>query len=208
MIGEKYGKLTVLKEFGRNKYGVMQYLCQCDCGGTKVTLKQRLKCGDTKTCGCKKHSESKTLIYGVWVGIKKRCLSGQKRNAHRYKDRGIGLCLEWQDFLTFKDWAVKNGYEEGLQIDRIDNNKGYSPENCRFVHPKTNSQNQERCKYWIINGIQYNSSQDAAEGEKVSKVTIQRWCKGYFSKLRNRYYMPKKNCYTIDKYKGENKCKQ
>jgi hypothetical protein len=84
--------------------------------------------------------------------MKKRCTSSNDRH-HRYYDRGIYVCDEWQDdFLSFANWALENGYKDSLSLDRIDNDKGYSPENCRWATPKDQSNNMSRNRYLTLNG--------------------------------------------------------
>ena len=87
------------------------------------------------------HGQSKTKLYGVWEGIKRRCLNKNDKYYFNYGGRGIDICNEWIKFSPFMKWSLLNGYKEGLQIDRIDNNKGYYPNNCRFVIRKINQNN-------------------------------------------------------------------
>ena len=84
-----------------------------------------------------------TRLYGRWANIKDRCHNPKCKDYKKYGGRGINVCDEWRNnFKKFAEWAIENGYRDGLQLDRIDNNKGYSPENCRFVDGKTNSNNR------------------------------------------------------------------
>ena len=90
-------------------------------------------------------------IYSVWEGMNQRCYNKNNRQYHRYGGRGITICDEWKnDSRAFIEWAYANGYDDkapqkACEIDRIDNDKGYSPENCRWVDNKTNSRNMSRC---------------------------------------------------------------
>ena len=94
-----------------------------------------------------KHGWHKKKLYKVWSHIKLRCNYKKMHNYHYYGGRGISVCEDWtESFIKFKDWALKNGYREGLQIDRIDNNGNYEPLNCRFVEPKINSRNRRNNK--------------------------------------------------------------
>ena len=82
-------------------------------------------------------------IKSIYRAMKNRCVNPKRHNYHRYGGRGIKVCKEWLDNIeSFVDWSVKNGYKEGLQLDRIDNDGDYTPENCRWVTPKKNANNR------------------------------------------------------------------
>ena len=82
-------------------------------------------------------------LHEVWSSMKKRCYNKTAINYKRYGGCGITVCIEWKDnVLNFYNWALNNGWEKGLQLDRIDNSKGYSPDNCRFVTAKENANNR------------------------------------------------------------------
>ena len=116
--------------------------------------------GTTKSCGCLKaegnnlkHGKCYTRINKIYRQMKRRCYS---KNNPRYKDyggRGITICEEWQkSFESFYDWSMNNGYSDDLTIDRIDNNRGYSPENCRWTDRKTQVRNTRRNIYLTVDG--------------------------------------------------------
>lgn len=90
----------------------------------------------------KKHGLSGTRLYRIWCGMRQRCYDQNSPNYKNYGGRGITVCDEWQEFEPFAAWALMHGYSIDLQIDRIDNDKGYSPENCRFVTPLENNHNR------------------------------------------------------------------
>lgn len=95
-----------------------------------------------------KHGESKTRLFKIWDNMIQRCTN---KNYQRYKDyggRGIEVCKEWKEYTTFRDWAKSHGYSDSLTIDRIDNSKGYNPENCRWVSYREQNNNQ-RTNYLI-----------------------------------------------------------
>lgn len=154
MIGKKFGKLTVL-EFSHRKGSHNYYICECECGNKKAIDIYNIKKGLTKSCGCisrqKRGSIIDKRIYSVLEGMRQRCNNPNSDMYHRYGGRGIKICDEWQkDSRAFIKWAYENGYDENAprrmcQIDRIDNNKGYSPENCRWVTNKQNSRNMGKC---------------------------------------------------------------
>jgi len=92
----------------------------------------------------KTHGESKTKLYIVWHDMLTRCTSSKSSSFKNYGGRGIFVCNEWGNYLVFKDWALKNGYRKDLQIDRIDNDGNYTPENCRFVTRSFNHTNRRK----------------------------------------------------------------
>lgn len=158
LTGKKFGLLTALYRNGKNKEGRYMWRCKCECGNEYDVATSSLTSGNTRSCGCLqpkrarethfKHGDSPygkkaTKLYIVWGGMKNRCTCKSHVEFKNYGQRGISVCSEWaSDYVTFRDWALKNGYKEGLQLDRIDNDKGYSPENCRFVTSLENAQNR------------------------------------------------------------------
>lgn len=159
--GQKFGELTfineaeprILKSNKKSRIG----LFKCKCGSEKLILIYNVFYNKTSSCGCKLpelHGYAGTKLYYVWFQMKKRCTEKSPKS-NRYYDRGIRVCQEWVNFIPFKDWALQNGYKEGLQIDRIDNSKGYYPENCRFVTAKENSDNRDITIRVIYKGQEY-----------------------------------------------------
>jgi hypothetical protein len=159
-----FGRLTVIKNVGKNKFGQPIWNCKCSCGQEKNILNSSLISGRTKSCGCLqkelyakrkgniniKHSMSKSRFYGIYNAIKFRCYN---KNSDRYKDwggRGITVCKEWlDDFINFKNDMyesylehVKEFGENQTSIDRVDNNKNYCKENCKWSTCKEQNANQ------------------------------------------------------------------
>jgi len=89
-----------------------------------------------------KHGMSRTRLYGCWVGMKERCDNKNRRFYHRYGGRGITYCKEWENFEPFMDWALANGYSDGLTLDRINNDGNYEPSNCRWATQSQQSYNK------------------------------------------------------------------
>jgi hypothetical protein len=113
-------------------------------------------------------------FYRLWCSMKCRCR--EDRKADRYRDRGLSVCDEWANsFTAFRDWVLANGYKPGLHIDRIDNNRGYSPDNCRFVTIKQNNQNKRNNVYLTLFG-ERKTVQDWSEDPRcrVSRTELYR----------------------------------
>lgn len=134
MTGKVFGRLMVLKK-EENKGNKRMWLCKCECGNTKIVPAVNLLGGKTFSCGCfqreqaskahKIHGEAKgERLYSIWKNMKSRCYCHNKPDYHRYGGRGIEVCKEWkEDYSAFRKWALANGYDENLSIDRIDFNK-------------------------------------------------------------------------------------
>lgn len=156
-IGKRYGRLIILSEFGRTKDCKWLVKCACDCGKTTVTRLRSLQLGDTKSCGClalellkqrKRHGMCKTTIYFCWRNMLNRC---ENKSVESYKDyggRGIEVCRRWHNFSKF--YADMGEPPPGHQLDRIDNNGPYAPENCQWVTQRENAQNKRDTIYITV----------------------------------------------------------
>lgn len=154
IIGQKFSRLTVvayapdyISPCGKHWTNC---ICRCDCGKNIVVRASSLRSGLTKSCGClnrekagsnlRKHGLShRDPLYTVWKGMRERCTNPKQPHWRRYGGRGIRVCEEWNDFTAFRAWALENGWRPRLTIDRIDNDRGYSPDNCRVVTFKENN---------------------------------------------------------------------
>ncbi len=158
LTGQRFGRLSVIKFNGFENHRAM-WLCLCDCGNYKVVQGKLLKSGHTKSCGCyridkiSKHGKYNTRLYKIYYCMMNRCYYKNDVHYKNYGGRGIAVCNEWKDdFMAFYKWAYENGYAENLTIDRIDNNKGYSPTNCQWVDMKQQARNRRSNRNYTING--------------------------------------------------------
>lgn len=157
LTGKRFGHLFVRKYIGRGVSNKHTYECVCDCGNVINVVAERLTGGYKTSCGCatphnpgKYGGDSSTRLYRIWEGMRFRCDKGDKYYDKYYVERNIKVCDEWyNDFFEFKQWALSNGYNDGLTIDRIDNYGNYCPENCRWITMA--EQNNNRTNNRIIN---------------------------------------------------------
>lgn len=161
LSGKKFGMLTVISLEGSDSKHRRLFLCKCDCGKECIKVGTLMVAGKVRSCGCMAqnnfdqttHGQSKTHLYGVWHTMKSRCNNPNAQHYKNYGAVGIAVCDEWnEDFLAFHDWAISNGYQEGLTIDRIDVNGNYCPENCRWITQKEQCNNKGNNRYIEHNG--------------------------------------------------------
>lgn len=183
LTGKKFNRLTVLERVeSKNKKTLWK--CKCDCGNITIVETYNLRHGSTKSCGCYykeqknkfyqdciTHNKTHTRLYVVWAGMKQRCYCKTSLHYKIYGGRGITICDEWlgcDGFQNFYNWSMKNGYRDTgtkrnkITIDRIDVNKGYSPDNCRWVDYYVQANNKTDNRF-----IEYNG--------KVKTIT--EWCR-------------------------------
>lgn len=174
LTGQKIGKLTVLKRAPNNKFNQVCWVCTCDCGNTITVIGTRLHNRKTMSCGClvkeklrknnidrgKAKGSSKTRLYRIYKGMKGRIFNPNNKSFPNYGGRGITICDEWlNDYKEFERWAMDNGYQEGLTIDRIDVNGNYCPQNCRWIDRKGQSNNKRNNHQITIDGCTKTLSQ-------------------------------------------------
>lgn len=144
LTGKQFGRLIVLQRIkSSNKQAT--WLCQCECGKSVTVLSWNLRSGHTTSCGCKHNENLKNglrsshglinhRLYSIWENMKSRCYNPNANNYKYYGGKGITMCDAWKNhFIAFYNWAIANGYKDGLSIDRKDNSKGYFPSNCRWA---------------------------------------------------------------------------
>lgn len=119
-----------------------------------------------------KHNMRKSKMYQKWTSMKRRCTNPNSVDFKNYGGRGIAVCEEWNEFEPFMEWSLKNGYDDNLELDRKDNNLGYSPNNCRYVTKRENGSNKRNNHLITINGITKTISQWAEESG-INRKTIQ-----------------------------------
>ena len=175
MTGKRFGKLLVIKYSHQNPKTFRTYwLCKCECGNKTIVSQSHLHIGKTKSCGClikqngkRKHNLCKSRIYRIYSRMKNVCYYKNSKDYMKYGGRGIDICEEWlgeNGLMNFYNWSIKNGYDEDLSpqecsIDRIDNNKGYSPNNCRWTTLKVQQNNTRRNHFICYNGINQTVAQ-------------------------------------------------
>lgn len=182
IIGKRFGRLTVIELDHIGNYRSTWWKCHCDCGKEVVVYRGSLTSGDTVSCGCyheefkkefsKTHGLSGHPLYIVWNGMIQRCTSITASNYERYGGRGITVCDEWRtNFEEFYNWAINNGYEYGLTIDRIDNSLGYFPDNCRWVS-RIEQQNNTRRNHKFTYGGETHSVAEWSRMLNVNHETL------------------------------------
>lgn len=138
LTGQRFGRFTVTSRKENDSKNRIQWLCRCDCGNERIIKGCDLRSGNTRSCGCLSldlhtlHGGSYTRLYNIWEGMKRRCQNPNSESYVWYGAKGITVCEEWQQYKPFEQWALTNGYADELSIDRIDNDKGYCPDNCRW----------------------------------------------------------------------------
>lgn len=162
ITGQRFGRLVVSHRTQNNKNGFACWVCVCDCGNTTIVNGSLLRMGNTKSCGClskehgikigkaRKKENRDSKLFDVWRQMKQRCQNPNHKAYVHYGGRGITVCDEWKNsYDVFYEWSMANGYDETAPrgqctIDRIDNDKGYSPDNCRWTTMSVQNNNHRK----------------------------------------------------------------
>lgn len=170
LTGQVFGRLTIIEYAGSNRQGRALWRCRCKCGIETIVLGNSLLTGSAKACrhhGSIRHGHAsaglKSRTYYAWSSMKKRCKPHDK-NHHIYSDRGISVCERWEKFDEFL--ADMGECPDGYELDRINNEKGYTPDNCRWADEITQRRNQRNIRMYEFNG------QDMLLADWANKVGI------------------------------------
>lgn len=151
---QRFGRLVALRAIRDEQRARFLWECQCDCGGTKLVLSNRLKSGEVRSCGCLRteaakragaanvtHGMTNTKVFRIWVGMHSRCTNPKETGYENYGGRGIRVCDRWQSFEAFLS-DMGEPPSSRHQIDRERVNENYEPGNCRWATPKENCRNR------------------------------------------------------------------
>lgn len=183
VIGATYYEWTILEISHKDpKSGNIFWKCQCSCGNIRSVAGHRILRGESKRCNNgsfhgkginKTHGMKGTKIYSVWSNMKIRCLNPKAQNFYLYGGRGITVCDRWlSGFENFYE-DMKDGYAEGLHLDRIDVNGNYCKENCRWIAPTQNARNKRNTAYLTYKGVT-KRAQDWAKEIGANPLTVVR----------------------------------
>lgn len=173
--GMRFGKLIAIKRNSKSNCGKWKWLCKCDCGNYKdIDIHNLLRTDKTSTTTCGKceksrvgtksykHGMSETRLYQCYKLMKNRCYNSHNKRFYLYGGRGIKVCEDWlgeNGSINFIKWSLVNGYQDNLTLDRIDSDKDYCPENCRWATRKEQSNNIRTNRHFEYNGEMYTAPQ-------------------------------------------------
>ena len=186
LTGKRFGRLLVIEKMSEHdKNGRLRWRCKCDCENEITIVTHGLTKG-TSSCGCLqkevardahlvhgdcRRGQKKNRLFWIWAGMKNRIFNKNNHAYAAYGGRGITVCQEWLEYTNFKNWAVANGYNEALTLDRIDVNGDYTPENCRWATYEVQANNSRKNVFWEYNGERLTIAQWAKKlGIKPSRL--------------------------------------
>lgn len=194
LIGKRFGELTVIAKLPKDKtYERVRYECVCSCGKHLIRTRKNLRSNSgCDECRNKKYGAGIRTryyrLYRIWISMRMRCSNTTDANYKNYGKRGIEVCKEWEDFNNFRNWAYSAGYSDDATrnectLDRIDVNKSYCPENCRWTNSGIQALNKRKVKnksgargIWITRNGKYNA---------VISVKNKRHCLGTYTNIED-----------------------
>lgn len=182
LTGKRFGRLTVISRAENTKSGKARWLCRCDCGEETTVLSSNLIRGLTLSCKClnnemasqrfTRHGMSNHRLYKIWSGMVKRCYNQRCKSYPAYGGRGIKVCEDWRySFESFAQWAITNGYEDSLSIDRENVNGDYAPDNCQWA-TKTVQANNTRANHTLTYDGETHTLAEWGRITGISQYTI------------------------------------
>jgi hypothetical protein len=194
LTGQRFGRLRVL--FPINSREGVVWRCICDCGNHHNARAGHLRAGHVQSCGCaqqdagritgklyghlqRRHGKEPINFYWKWKGMRQRCLNPKNPRYEDYGGHGIFICREWDSYEAFRDWALAEGWVNGLQIDQIDNDGSYTPDNYRFVEQKENVNNTRKNRFLTWQGKTQTIAQWASQIGVAQKTLQHRVARGW-----------------------------
>src|ERR1043166_3973563 len=165
-VGQRFGRLVVMRRGPPTPYGHIRWWCRCDCGNGTLVSRMNLTSGNTRSCGCLNRETASALhvrhgasrpgrvlpLYKIWAGMWKRCTKPTERCYPRYGGRGITVCDRWRDYALFAtDMGDRPG--PGYSLDRINNAEGYYPGNVRWATIYEQRHNSRNVRWLTANGV-------------------------------------------------------
>lgn len=175
--GCKFGKLTVINKLPQKPYEKAKYKCICECGAEVIVVGSNLVTGHTTSCGClvvKHRLAHKERLYNIWVGMRQRCRDKKSKDYSKYGGRGISVCEDWNNYDSFRKWALSSGYNDMLSIDRINVNGNYEPSNCRWVDARVQNNNKTNNAVYEFRGETHTLAEWARIFNIPYRIVVQR----------------------------------
>lgn len=194
MVGKRVHMLEVVERLDGSLLR-----CLFDCGNERVIRVGHFNTGHMKSCGCHKphHGKSGSREAICYSNMLARCHNPKNKRFKDYGAKGILVCERWRNSASAFHEDMGD-CPDGFTIDRIDNTKGYYPDNCRWVSRAENQRNRMISKRWFVHEIEFPAAQEAADYFHVTVATIKAWCEGRLAK--GRWYDPKDGCWTEHLY--------